>query len=100
MRNGTDSTRDSENDTWAQRQNRQVDCAMEMDEKQSDLACDRSSEFYKLADDGSSEKGRPRKEEIQKRRQEYKDSEEAIEKNLLLGETVKAELCQRNRLSA
>ena len=96
MRNGTDSTRDSENDIWEEKQNKQVDGAKEMDEKQSDLACVRSTEYCKLADDGSSEKGRPRKEEIQKRRQEYQDNEDAIEKNLLLGETVKTELWQRS----
>ena len=51
--------------------------------------------YYKLTDDGLSEKGRATEEERQTKRQEYQESKTAIEKNLLLGETEKAEWCRR-----
>ena len=48
-----------------------------------------------MADAVPSEKGRPTKEEIQKKGDECEESKKAIENNLILGEEEKAELCQR-----
>ena len=48
-----------------------------------------------MADAVPSEKGRPMKEEIQKKGDECEESAKAIENNVILGEEEKAELCQR-----
>ena len=52
-------------------------------------------EHCKLADAVPSEKGRPTKEEIQKKIDECEESKKAIENDVILGEEEKAELCQR-----
>ena len=48
-----------------------------------------------MADAVPSEKGRPTKEEIQKKIDECEESKKAIENDVILGEEEKAELCQR-----
>ena len=62
--------------------------------------CVRVTKYYKLADEcfssgAPSEKGRPTKEEIQTKRQEYQESHNAIEKSVFFSEEEKATLRQR-----
>ena len=95
----SNSTRYSDEGIWEDRQKRQVNCAVETDQRRAELeektrfaasfktTCVGSTEYYKLADDVSSETGMPTKGDIQNMRQECQESKDAIENNVVLGET-------------